>query len=253
MKEPSQGPQITIPMKDYLDLMEKHQALQKAHQDLQDDYQHLQRAHQDLQEGLQGFVKASTETFNLMAQVIRDQKLLPVKELSELAVNGMSRLREQESPIDMLHLMEAYKRQLIKHIDTGFKARLPAAGTEEKARPRAITKIQLRAHQLVDHIKELGSGAKKRVQLTSSQARTYLAGVEGKAPSRRDALRALERASQIFPAISYGAVPGDLRGTRRLTLEKDDLPGVEAQGPEKCVKRQRSKMEEVLPWLSEAF
>jgi len=190
-------------------------------------------------------VKASTESYNLLAQLVRDQKLLPGNELAEMAVNNMKMLKEEKDPIDLLHLLEAYKRQLIKHIDNGFKARPPATGTEEQARPRALTKIQLRAQQLVNHMKELGGGVKKRVQLTSSQAREYLAGVEGAPVSRRDCLRAFQRACQIFPAIDMERVQGDLRGTRRLALSVEDLHSDFSDKPECRSQRLQARQDEV--------
>lgn len=196
-------------------------------------------------------VKDTVEVYNLLAEILGDQKLLKTKELAALTTDNMKALQAEKDPVARIFLLHAYIRQLIKKLGEGFKARTPAVA--EQARPRAITKILLRAHQLVSYTQEKLQQAKEKVAVTSTEARTYLAGIEGETLSRRDALRALQRAAQIFPAITFSSVPGDQRGTKRLTLQKDDLPGAEFQSPAKCAKRQRSRIEEVLPWLNAAF
>lgn len=235
----------TISMNDYQDLLEKYQALQKIHQNLQDDHQHLQKAYQALQEGLHSFVKASTETYNLLAQLVKDQKLLPGNELAVMAVNNMQKLKEEKDPIDLLHLLEAYKRQLIKPIGNGFKTRPPATGTEERVIPRALTKVNLRANQIIEYTKQKLETAKERVQVTSMEVRHYLAGLEGKAPNRRDAIRALQRAAQIFPALDYGAIPNDKRGVKRLTLTKDHCPDILSDQDKKRYHLRQAREEEI--------
>jgi hypothetical protein len=126
-----------------------------------------------------------------------------------------------------------------------LKGRPPVSPTDQGVIRQAITKIGLRALAIVDHIKVLAEG-KKEISLNSSQARQYLAGREGKPPSRRDAIRALRRAEKICPAIVCKPTPNDGRQTIRLTAKAEDLK--DSSFVEESLNRdtrQRSRMEEI--------
>jgi len=56
---------------------------------------------------------------------------------------------------------------------------------------------------------------KKEIAFSSIQARAFLAGREGKPPSRRDTIRALRRAEKICPTLSCAHTPNDGRQTIR--------------------------------------
>jgi len=68
---------------------------------------------------------------------------------------------------------------------------------------------------------------KARSLLLPPQAKEYLTGLEGAQPSRRDVIRALQKAAQLCPALDLGRVPGDLRGTKRLTADKEALDDID--------------------------
>jgi hypothetical protein len=194
----------------------------------------------------QALMKDSIEIYNLLAEVVRSQKILQQKELAKLTADNMKKLQQEPDPIIRFFMLHAYIRQLIKHVAEGFKARPPAVGSGDQAKPRAISKILLRAEAIVGRVKEMACQVKKEVSFTSSQAKEYIAGMEGAQPSRRDTLRALRRASLICPALDFAAVPGDLRGTKRLILDKTGLAnmGFEVNSPEGLNRCQRERIRE---------
>jgi len=168
---------------------------------------------------LQSLMKESIEVYNLLAEVIQELRLLPQKDLAKLTANRMKNLQQEIDPITRFFMLFAYIKQSIKVIAEGFKARSPAQMSVETIRRRAITKIMLRAEAIISRVSEIASQAKSQVSFTSSQAKEYLTGLEGAQPSRRDVIRALQKAAQLCPALDLGRVPGDLRGTKRLTAE----------------------------------
>jgi hypothetical protein len=197
-------------------------------------------------EDLQSLMKESIEIYNLLAGVIQDQKLLPQKDLARLTTDRMKNLQQEIDPITRFFMLFAYIKQSIKVIAEGFKARPPAQGSGETSRPKAITKIMLRAEAIIGRVSEIASQVKSQVSFTSSQAKEYITGLEGAQPSRRDVIRALQRAAQICPALDLGAVPGDLRGTKRLTLDKEDFTdmGLEVNSPTALNRSQRLQLRE---------
>jgi len=86
---------------------------------------------------------------------------------------------------------------------------------------------------------------KKEIAFNSGQARDFLAGREGRPPSRRDTIRALRRAEKLCPALICGHTPGDGRQTMRLTGKAEDLQDsrIIQEGPDRD-RRQRLRMEE---------
>jgi len=191
----------------------------------------------------QALMRDTIEIYNLLAEAIRSQKILQQKEIAKLTADNMKKLQQEIDPIARFFMLHAFIKQLIRHVAEGLKARPPAVGSGETAKPRAITKILLRAEAIVGRVKEIASQVKKEVSFTSSQAKEYIAGMEGAQPSRRDTLRALRRASQICPALDFAAVPGDLRGTKRLVLDKTDFADIDIesnspQGLDRCLRQQ---------------
>jgi len=203
-------------------------------------------------EEVQALLKELTGIYNLLAETISEEKLMGPRELAQATEKAMKSIKAEHHPISKLLLICAYTRQLFTHIKNGLKTRPPARGDERMAKPQALTKIKLRALQLIDYVQQKLQG-KEKALVTSTEARAYLAGQEGKAPSRRDTLRAFRKATQIMPAIDLEKVPNDLRETKRLTLQKENLQDDEFQELSKCDKRQRSRMEEILPWLSSSL
>jgi len=194
---------------------------------------------------VQAFLRELTGIYNLLAETISEEKIMGSRELAQTTEKAMKSIKAEHHPISKLMLICAYCRQLFTHIRNGLKTRPPARGDEGKAKPEALTKIKLRALQLIDYVQLKLQG--KKALVTSTEARTYLAGQEGRAPSRRDTLRAFKRATQIMPAIDLERVPNDLRETRRLALDRDSIHSID---PDLEIKTksshwQRSRMEEI--------
>ena len=156
---------------------------------------------------------------NQIVEAVRDAGLLRGKELARLTENHAKALKAEKSPTAKLLLLNAFIKQSLAKIRGALKTRPP---TDQGVIRQAITKIQLRAMAIVDHIKTLAEG-RKEISLNSSQARQYLAGREGKSPSRRDAIRALRRAERLCPALTCGHRPGDGRQTMRLIGKAEEL------------------------------
>lgn len=195
---------------------------------------------------VQAFLRELTDIYNLLAETISEEKIMGPRELAQATEKAMKSIKAEHHPISKLMLICAYCRQLFTHIRNGLKTRPPARGDEGKAKPQALTKIKLRALQLIDYV-QLKLQGKEKALVTSTEARTYLAGQEGRAPSRRDTLRAFKRATQIMPAIDLERVPNDLRETRRLALDRDSILSIDPD-PEIKTKSshwQQSRMDEI--------
>lgn len=197
------------------------------------------------QEELQHFFDDLVLTFNSLAELLRDQGILRGRELAEFSHKVSVAVKAAKSPIEKSLVLNAYLKQQIGHVGRALKTRPLAMPTDQGIIRQAITKIQLRAMAIVEHIRVLADG-KKEISLNSCQARQFLAGREGKPPSRRDAIRALRRAEKLCPALKCGHTPGDGRLTTRLTARTDDLNDQHlAEESLDCTTRQRSRMDEV--------
>ena len=166
---------------------------------------------------LQGLLNEMVLTHNQIAETVRDAGILRGRELARMVTRASDSLKATRSPIEKLQLINAYIRQLLAKIRDAPKDK-PQGIVRQ-----AITKIQLRAEAIVDHIRTLAEG-KEKVALSSPQARQFLAGREGKPVSRRDCIRALHRAERICPALECGHIGG--RATTRLTAITGDLLSV---------------------------
>ncbi len=194
---------------------------------------------------LQHFFDDLILTFNSLNDLIKDNGILRGRELAELNQKASHAVKAAQSPIEKLLLLNAFIRQQIGHVGRTLKTRPPATPTDQGVIRQAITKIGLRALAIVEHVKTIAEG-KKEVAFNSSQTRDFLAGREGKAPSRRDTIRALKRAEKICPALACKPTPGDGRQTMRLTARAEDLKDssfVEESAHRDT--RQRSRMEEI--------
>lgn len=188
---------------------------------------------------LQHFFDDLVLTFNSLADLLKDQGILRGRELAELNQKAFVAVKAAQSPIEKLLVLNAYLRQQIGHVGRALKARKP---TSQGIIRQAITKVALRAQAIVEHVRVLAEG-KEKVSLSSPQARQFLAGREGKPPSRRDAIRALRKAEKLCPALSCGHTPGDGRQTIRVIVRVEDL-----KEPQESLDRanwQRSKLDEI--------
>jgi hypothetical protein len=190
---------------------------------------------------LQHFFDDLILTFNSLNDLIIDNGILRGKELAELNTRANQAVKAERSPIGKLLLLNAFIRQQIGHLGRALQTRQPTTPTDEGVIRQAITKIQLRAIAIVEHIRTLAEG-KKEISLNSGQARQFLAGREGKPPSRRDAIRALRRAEKLCPALVCGHTPGDGRQTTRLTAKVEELKDVPIMGYRDLWQRSERRM-----------
>jgi ElaB/YqjD/DUF883 family membrane-anchored ribosome-binding protein len=176
---------------------------------------------------LQAFFDDLIQIYNNLNEVLRESGIMRGRELAELNSRASNAIKNERSPLGKLLLLNAYIKQEIAIIQKGLKDRLRSSSGEEGQIRQAITKIQLRAQAIVEHIKTIAEG-KKEIAFSSIQARAFLAGREGKPPSRRDTIRALRRAEKICPTLSCAHTPNDGRQTIRLTGKAEDLmrPGL---------------------------
>jgi hypothetical protein len=208
------------------------------------------RENASLKESLTAVLKDAVEIFNLLSELVKDEKILYGRRLAELSTRANDAIQAEPDQGQKILLCHAFTRQQITHIKKALKTRAPAAGTEEQPRPQPITRIMLRAQAIAAHIQVLAKDAKSKIAFTSRDARTYLAGLEGKTPSRRDTIRAFHRAAKLCPAIDLESVPGDGRETKRLILDAKNLAVPEIEENAGRTMWQRSRACDVLPWLA---
>ena len=192
---------------------------------------------------LQALFDDLIQVYDTLNGILKETGIMRGRELAELNTKASRAVKAEKSPIGKLILLNAYIKQEIKLINDALKERPAFAQAQEGRIQQAITKIQLRACAIVEHIKIIGQG-RKEVAFNSSQARDFLAGREGKAPSRRDTIRALRRAEKICPALVCGHTPGDGRQTTRVTANADELKNIK-NIKSNCDVRQRSKLDEL--------
>ena len=200
---------------------------------------------------LQALFNSSVALFNDILDIAREERLLDKKDASALLINTQNSIKNEKSPIQKLVLLNAYIRQAFKPIREAISRR-PAANAAERI-IQASTKIKLRAMMLYEHVKTIAKSEnrKKDFAFGSPDIRTFLAGKEGQVPSRRDAIRAMERAEKLFPALKCEHTPNDGRATMRLVARIEDLDYyniIKEDG--KRDKWQRFRMTEVLPFMN---
>jgi hypothetical protein len=200
---------------------------------------------------LQALYNSSVALFNDVLDIAREERLLDKKDSSELLINAQNTIKNEKSPIQKLILLNVFIQKAFKPIREAISRRPVASATEKII--QASTKIKLRAMMLFEHVKTIAKGEnrKKDFALGSPDVRTFLAGKEGQAPSRRDAIRAMEKAESLFPALRCEHTPNDGRLTMRIIARIDDLDDcniIEADCERS--KWQRFRMTEVLPFMN---
>jgi hypothetical protein len=200
---------------------------------------------------LQALYNSSVALFNDILDIVREERLLDKKGSGEILINAQSTIKNEKSPIQKLILLNVFIQKAFKPIRMAISQR-PAANATEKI-IQASTKIKLRAMMLFEHVKIIAKSEnrKKDFVFGSPDVRTFLAGKEGQAPSRRDAIRAMEKAESLFPALRCEHTPNDGRQTMRIIAKIDDLDHsniIEADCERS--KWQRFRMTEVLPFMN---
>ena len=200
---------------------------------------------------LQGLYNSSVALFNDILDIAREEKLLDKKDSAELLINAQAAIKNEKFPIQKLILLNAFIRQAFKPIREAMSRR-PAANATERI-IQASTKIKLRAIMLYEHVKTIAKSEnrKKDFAFGSPDIRLFLAGKEGQAPSRRDAIRAMEKAERLFPALKCEHTPNDGRQTIRIIARVEDLDYCEIIKDD-CERDnwQRFRMAEVLPFMN---
>jgi len=201
--------------------------------------------------GLQSLADTLAEFFNDVLDIAREARALDKKESAELLINAQASIKNEKDPIQKLILITTYAKKAFKPVREALERR-PAANATEMI-IQASTKIKLRATMLFEHVKAIAKGEnrKKDFAFSSPDVRLFLAGKEGAAPSRRDAIRAMEKAEKLFPALKCEHTPNDGRQTMRIIAKIDDLDYC------KIIKEdrerdgwQRFKITEVLPFMN---
>ena len=200
---------------------------------------------------LQALYNSSVALFNDILDIAREERLQDKKDSAELLINAQNTIKNEKSPIQKLILLNVFIQKAFKPIRVAISQR-PAANATEKI-IQASTKIKLRAMMLFEHVKTIAKSEnrKKDFVFGSPDVRTFLAGKEGQAPSRRDAIRAMEKAESLFPALRCEHTPNDGRQTMRIIAKIDDLDNsniIEADCERS--KWQRFRMTEVLPFMN---
>ena len=200
---------------------------------------------------LQALSNSAVALFNDILDIAREERLIDKKDSTELLINAQNIIKNEKSPIQKLILLNVYIRKAFKPIREAISRR-PAANAAERI-IQASTKIKLRAVMLYEHVKTIAKGEnrKKDFAFSSPDVRLFLAGKEGQAPSRRDAIRAMEKAEHLFPALKCEHTPNDGRATMRLVAKVDDLDYCTIiKDDRERDNWQRFRMGEVLPFMS---
>jgi hypothetical protein len=171
---------------------------------------------------LQGLLNEMILTYNQIAETVRDAGILRGRELARLVTRASDSLKATRSPIEKLQLLNAYIRQLLTKIRETLKSR-PAEG--EKI-VQVLSKIQARAIQIVEYVKNLTQENPERrteIALDSQQARVLFSGASSEHVSRKETIRAMRRAETLWPALRCSHRPNDGRQTTRLTAKVEEL------------------------------
>jgi len=170
----------------------------------------------------QGLLEEMVLTHNQIAEMIRDVGILRGRELSKMVTRASDSLKATRSPMEKLQLLNAYIRQLLTKIRETLKSRPQEVGKVIQV----LSKIQARAIQIVDYIKTTIQDdplRKKEIALDSQQARILFSGAGDESVSRKETIRAMKRAEDLWPALNCGHRPNDGRQTTRLTAKVEEL------------------------------
>jgi ElaB/YqjD/DUF883 family membrane-anchored ribosome-binding protein len=170
----------------------------------------------------QSLLKDCIEVYNQLAEMLNDCGILRGRELARLTGKAQDSLKVAQSPIEKLLVLNAYIKQLLTRVRDALKAR-PANGGKIV---QVCSKIMARAVQIIDYLRCYGEDdpqGKRDVSLDSQGARLLFSGKTGEPVSRRDTIRAMQRAEALWPALRCGHRANDGRQTMRLTIDRKDL------------------------------
>lgn len=186
--------------------------------------------------------------YNNKVEVLRKCGIMPGRELARTRESDTLALRAEKDPIQKMLLLNAF----IKQLDNKIYAALNTKVHEGEKNINVTTKIKARAIQIIDYIRVIIADDPKRkeISLDSSQCRILFSGKENSGKvSRRDTIRAMERAKNYWPDLRLEHRPNDGRQTMRLIGSLEDLsisPEFEYKDDKpKCSIWQRSRLEEI--------
>ena len=170
-----------------------------------------------------GLLKDLADIYNQIAETVRDAGILRGRELARLTEDNSRALKAEESPTTKFLMLNAYIRQLLTKIREALKSRPQESGKVVQV----CSKIMARAVQIIDYVKTYGEDCKlqgkRDVSLDSQQARLLFSGKSKERVSRRDTIRAMQRAEALWPALTCAHRPNDGRQTMRLMISREDL------------------------------
>ena len=154
-------------------------------------------------------------TINELIRVLRISGMAKARELAKTSKQYMVSVSNEPSPMVKCMILCALLRKLFTMIK----------GSGKKEVIQVRTKVMARAEQIVCHIKLLveKDPRKKEISVDSKEVRSLINGSEGSIVSRKEAIKAMKRATSMLSGIKCSHRPNDGRMTMRLTARLDDL------------------------------
>lgn len=174
------------------------------------------------EEEFKGIMNELVITYNQAAEILRDAGILRGRELAKLTEDNSRALKAEKSPTGKILLLNAYIRQLLSKVHGALKIRPSVAGKMVQV----CSKVMARAVQIIDYVKttiQEDPQRRKEIAFDSQQARILFTGAGGEPVSRKETIRAMQRAEKLWPALNCGHRPNDGRQTMRLTAKTEDL------------------------------
>ena len=165
--------------------------------------------------------KEAVDFFNQTSALVEEAGVLRGRELSRWIARASVSLRTTGSLIEKLMLIFAYLRQFLAKLREALKAQPQEGGKVVQV----VSRIQARAIQIIEYLKvTIQEGPhRKEIALDSQQARILFSGAGGEPVSRKETIRAMERAEALWPALRCGHRPNDGLQTTRLNAKVEDL------------------------------
>jgi hypothetical protein len=147
------------------------------------------------------------------------------RELARLTEDNSRALKAEKSPTTKFLMLNAYIRQLLTKIREALKSRPEQGGKVVQV----CSKVMARAVQIIDYVKttiQEDPQRRKEIAFDSQQARILFTGASDEPVSRKETIRAMQRAEKLWPALNCGHRPNDGRQTMRLTAKTEDLQDI---------------------------
>jgi len=138
--------------------------------------------------------------------LIKDNGILRGRELAELNTRASQAVKAARSPMEKLLILNAYIRQQMGHIGRTMKAQAEHNSNRSGSNQAGYYKDPAQGPlPLVEHIRTIAEG-KKEVAFNSAQTRDFLAGREGKSPSRKGRNKGTQKSREALPGASDVAI-----------------------------------------------